>query len=55
MIPAPSFAHHGIAAYQEAKEITVTGSVTYFDFVNPARSDLSECEAKRRHQREMGG
>ena len=35
MIPAPSFAHHGIAAYQEAKEITVTGSVTYFDFVNP--------------------
>ncbi len=35
MIPTPSFAHHGIAAYQEAKEITVTGSVTYFDFVNP--------------------
>lgn len=35
MIPAPSFAHHGIAAYQEAKEISVTGSVTYFDFVNP--------------------
>ena len=35
MIPAPSFAHHGIAAYQEAKQITVTGSVTYFDFGNP--------------------
>jgi len=35
MIPTPSFAHHGIAAYQEAKQITVTGSVTYFDFVNP--------------------
>lgn len=34
-IAMPSFAHHGIAAYQEAKEITVTGSVTYFDFVNP--------------------
>ena len=32
---APSFAHHGIAAYEEAKQITVTGSVTYFDFVNP--------------------
>lgn len=31
----PSFAHHGIAAYEEAKQITVTGSVTYFDFVNP--------------------
>jgi hypothetical protein len=35
ILPAPSFAHHGIAAFQEAKEITVTGSVTYFDFVNP--------------------
>lgn len=34
-IAAPCFAHHGIAAYQEAKQITVTGSVTYFDFVNP--------------------
>ena len=34
-IAVPSFAHHGIAAYQEAKQITVTGAVTYFDFVNP--------------------
>ena len=34
-IGIPSFAHHGIAAYQEARQITVTGSVTYFDFVNP--------------------
>jgi hypothetical protein len=34
-IATPSFAHHGIAAYEEAKEVTVTGSVTYFDFVNP--------------------
>jgi Family of unknown function (DUF6152) len=34
-VAIPSFAHHGIAIYQEAKEITVTGSVTYFDFVNP--------------------
>ena len=31
----PAFAHHGIAAYEEGKQITVTGSVTYFDFVNP--------------------
>lgn len=31
----PSFAHHGIAAYDEDKQITVTGSVTYFDFANP--------------------
>ena len=35
MVPGPGFAHHGIAIYQEAKEITVSGSVTYFDFVNP--------------------
>ena len=35
MIPTSSFAHHGIAAYEEAKQITVTGSVTYFDFGNP--------------------
>jgi len=34
-IATPSFAHHGIAAYQEAKEITVTGSVAYFEFGNP--------------------
>ncbi|HWY87894.1 MAG TPA: DUF6152 family protein [Gemmataceae bacterium] len=34
-IATPGFAHHGIAAYQEARQITVTGSVTYFDFVNP--------------------
>lgn len=34
-IAVPGFAHHGIAAYQEGKQITVTGSVTYFDFVNP--------------------
>jgi hypothetical protein len=32
---APSFAHHGIAAYQESKQVTVTGSVSSFDFGNP--------------------
>ena len=35
MFAAPTFAHHGIAAYEEHKQMTVTGSVTYFDFVNP--------------------
>lgn len=30
-----SFAHHGTAAYQESKQITVTGRVTAFDFANP--------------------
>lgn len=34
-VASPSFAHHGIAAYEEGKEITVTGSVTSFDFANP--------------------
>jgi hypothetical protein len=34
-IAAPIFAHHGIAAYQADKEITVTGRVTEFDFSNP--------------------
>lgn len=30
-----SFAHHGTAAYQEDKQITVTGTVTAFEFANP--------------------
>src|ERR1700731_5352628 len=28
-------AHHGTAAYQEDKQITVTGTVTEFSFANP--------------------
>jgi hypothetical protein len=28
-------AHHGTAAYEERKQITVTGTVTAFDFANP--------------------
>ena len=35
MIAAPSFAHHGIAAYQADKQVTVAGRVTAFDFANP--------------------
>jgi hypothetical protein len=31
----PGLAHHGTAAYQEDKQITVTGTVTAFDFANP--------------------
>ena len=35
MIAGVGFAHHGTAAYQEDKQITVTGTVTGFDFANP--------------------
>lgn len=31
----PAFAHHGAAAYETAKSVTVTGTVTDFQFVNP--------------------
>jgi uncharacterized protein DUF6152 len=31
----PAFAHHGNAAYDETKPITLKGTVTEFDFVNP--------------------
>jgi hypothetical protein len=31
----PSFAHHGTAAYVEGKQISVTGTVTGFEFANP--------------------
>ena len=31
----PAFAHHGNAAYDETKEVTLHGTVTEFDFVNP--------------------
>lgn len=29
------FAHHGTAAYEEGKQISVTGTVTGFEFANP--------------------
>lgn len=35
MVPALLLAHHSAAAYETAKQITVTGSVTEFHFVNP--------------------
>ena len=31
----PAFAHHGSAAYDMSKTLTVTGTVTDFQFVNP--------------------
>jgi len=34
-LSAPVFAHHGSAAYDMSKTITITGTVTEFQFVNP--------------------
>lgn len=31
----PAFAHHGAAAYDSSKMVTVTGTVTDFQFINP--------------------
>jgi hypothetical protein len=32
---APLFAHHGNAAYDETKEVTLKGTVTEFEWANP--------------------
>ncbi len=32
---APAYAHHGSAAYEASKTVTVSGPVTAFAFVNP--------------------
>jgi len=34
-LAAPGFAHHGTAAYDTKNLVTVTGTVTDFEFVNP--------------------
>jgi len=34
-VSAPMFAHHGTAAYDTKNQITVKGTVTDFEFVNP--------------------
>ena len=34
-VARPGFGHHGTAAYQDDKQVTVTGTVTGFDFANP--------------------
>ena len=35
MIALPVFAHHGNAAYETTKTVTITGTITDFQFVNP--------------------
>src|SRR5689334_8144787 len=35
LIPVLAFAHHSAAAYESTKQVTVTGTVTEFHFVNP--------------------
>ncbi|HEY2380417.1 MAG TPA: DUF6152 family protein [Terriglobia bacterium] len=35
LLPAFLLAHHSAAAYETSKQITVTGNVTEFHFVNP--------------------
>jgi hypothetical protein len=35
VIAGPVFAHHGSAAYDMSKSITVSGTITDFQFVNP--------------------
>ena len=35
MAAGPLFAHHGTAAYDTTKTVTVSGTVTEFKFVNP--------------------
>jgi DNA/RNA endonuclease YhcR with UshA esterase domain len=34
-VAGPTFAHHGTAAYDMKDPVTVTGTVTDFEFVNP--------------------
>lgn len=34
-VTAPVFAHHGTAAYDMTKTVTVKGKVTQFSFINP--------------------
>lgn len=31
----PVFAHHGVAAYDDVKVVTISGTVTSFQFINP--------------------
>jgi hypothetical protein len=35
MVSGPLFAHHGAAAYETGKPVTVQGTVTEFRFINP--------------------
>lgn len=51
MIALPVFAHHGNAAYETTKTVTVQGAITDFEFINPhvmvffeAKNDKGEIE-----------
>ena len=35
LVAGTSFAHHGTANYNTTKAVTVTGTITEFDFINP--------------------
>ena len=35
VLAGPAFAHHGAAAYDMSKSVTVAGTITDFQFVNP--------------------
>jgi uncharacterized protein DUF6152 len=35
MITLPAFAHHGNAAYDTTQAVTVRGTITDFEFINP--------------------
>lgn len=35
VVSSPIFAHHGLAAYDTTKVMTVKGTVTDFQFINP--------------------
>lgn len=35
LVISPAYAHHGSAAYDTSKIVTVTGTVTVYNFVNP--------------------
>ena|ERR1700722_11221065 len=34
-VTGPAFAHHGAAAYDMGKAVTIKGTVTNFEFINP--------------------
>jgi Family of unknown function (DUF6152) len=52
VVAAPLFAHHGAAAYDTSKVVTVKGTVSDFEFINPhcqiyfdVKNDKGEAEA----------
>jgi hypothetical protein len=35
LVPVPLFAHHGAVAYDDVRVVTISGTVTSFQFINP--------------------